>query len=111
MTAARCACARPAWRSGPARAVHCRLAKALNGLPPRGVDLRRQIDGRVRSSFAGALILVALVQPQFSFAQSQTSFPQLDQRASREPFGAASLSEDHGPLVHISQTIRELLVA
>jgi predicted transglutaminase-like cysteine proteinase len=64
-----------------------------------------------KASFASALILVALAQSQSSFAQSQTSLPQRDQRVSREPFSAVSLSEDDGPLVHIWQTIRELLVA
>jgi hypothetical protein len=64
----------------------------------------------MESNFASALILIALVRPEFSFAQTRTSFPQLDQRVSREPFGAASLSEDHGPLVYIWQAIREQLV-
>jgi predicted transglutaminase-like cysteine proteinase len=62
------------------------------------------------TNFASALILIAFVRPELSFAQTQTSFPQLDQRVSHEPFSAASLSEDHGPLVYIWQTIREQLV-
>ena len=64
-----------------------------------------------KANFASALILIALVQPEFSFAQTRTSFPQLDQRVScAASFGAASLSEDHGPLVYIWQAIREQLV-
>ena len=47
-----------------------------------------------KANFASALILIALVRPEFSFAQTQTSFPQLDQHMIREPFSAESLSED-----------------
>ena len=32
-----------------------------------------------KASFASALLLIAVVRPEFSFAQSQTSLPQLEQ--------------------------------